>query len=242
MTRYVDGSLPPDERAAVERHLQSCPPCRDEAHEEAAGRTVIRECAERLRHAPVPPALRARCQAIAHAECHARAARWRGALVPALLAASLVLATAAAIAWVATQRSTTVLAAQLSADHTRCFGRLPADPAPLDALQVEQSLEARYGWDVHVPAADGVDGMRLVEGRRCLTATHGGVPHLLYKVNGEDVSLYIFEGVTRDDAVVTALGHRARIWTRGADTFALVSSSDGAELTRALDYMREDAQ
>ena len=48
MTRYVDGTLPAGEREAVERHLHACPPCRQEADEETAGRTVLHDCAERL--------------------------------------------------------------------------------------------------------------------------------------------------------------------------------------------------
>lgn len=64
LTRYVDGSLPGEECAALERHLASCPPCRDEAGEEAAGRRLLRECAERLRAEPMPPALRSRCEAL----------------------------------------------------------------------------------------------------------------------------------------------------------------------------------
>ena len=49
MTRYVDGSLPEDERAAVEQHLRNCPGCRDCVGEESAAREVLRQCASRLR-------------------------------------------------------------------------------------------------------------------------------------------------------------------------------------------------
>jgi anti-sigma factor (TIGR02949 family) len=66
MTRYVDGSMPPDEREVFEQHLRRCPPCRNGAGEEAAGRAVLRECAGRLHAEPVPPELRSRCHALAH--------------------------------------------------------------------------------------------------------------------------------------------------------------------------------
>ena len=66
MTRYVDGSMPPDERETFEEHLRRCPPCRQGAGEEAAGRAVLRECAGRLRAQPLPPHLRSRCEALAH--------------------------------------------------------------------------------------------------------------------------------------------------------------------------------
>ena len=64
MTRYVDGSLSADECAAVEQHLQSCPGCRDCAGEESAARTVLRQCAARLKGESMPPELRSRCEAL----------------------------------------------------------------------------------------------------------------------------------------------------------------------------------
>ncbi len=57
LTRYVDQALPPDERAQVEQHLGKCLPCRDVAIEEAAGRSVLRDCAARLKRATAPAAL-----------------------------------------------------------------------------------------------------------------------------------------------------------------------------------------
>lgn len=240
LTPYVDGTLPPPEREAVERHLHECPPCRDEARDEADARTMLRDHAPRLRQAPAPPQLRTRCEALARAECAARLAGWRRNLMPAAVAAALILSTVAAIAFLASRRSNTVLAAQLTEDHTRCFLRLGGQFPTLDAVQVEQALESRYGWDVHVPAPTGTSGMQLVEGRRCLMS-HGGVPHILYRVNGQDLSLYVFEGVTRPDGDVTMLGQRTQIWSRGANSFALVSSADAPDVERAINYVRAEA-
>jgi anti-sigma factor RsiW len=247
MTRYVDGTLPAGEREAVERHLHACPPCRHEADEETAGRTVLRERAEQLRQArgapAAPPELRARCRQAALAECRQRGAALRARLVPALLAAALVIATAAALTWMATQRGEGALAAQVSEDHADCFSRVPAGAASLDAAQVSEDLRRRYGWDVHVPSPAQVPGMQLVEGRRCLLLTHGGVPHLLYRVNGEDVSLYVFPGQAHAAAdVTTADGERVEVWSSGTNSFALVSSSREAGIEQALTFVRQDAQ
>ena len=257
MTRYVDGTLPAAEREAVERHLHACPPCRHEADDETAGRTVLRNRAEQLRRASgavaAPPELRARCRLAALAECGRRAAApglpgnatgaWRGRLVPALVAASLVVATAAALIWVTTRRGDGVLAAQVRDDHADCFSRVPADAASLDAAQVAADLRQRYGWDVHVPSPDRVPGMQLVEGRRCLLLTHGGVPHLLYRVNGEDLSLFVFPGTAhRPAGVTTADGERVEVWSSGTNSFALVSSSREAGVEQALAFVRQDAQ
>ena len=247
ITPYVDESLAPAERAEVARHLDACPPCRDTADEEQAGRTVLRECAPKLRtlahDEALPPGLRTRCQALAAAEaCAARAGSGRLAsrLVPIALAAALILFTGTAIVALATQRSATLLAAQLTADHLRCFRRVPAGAASLDARQVEAMMEARYGWDLHVPESAAVPGLGLVEGRRCLYAD-GRIPHLLYRVDGEDVSLFILEGVEREAADVIAMGHRSRIWSRGPNTFVMVSSATGRDLAGVADYVRQEA-
>ena len=55
LTPYVDETLPPAERRDVERHLDRCPPCRRSAEEEQGGRTLLRECADRLRPPTLPP-------------------------------------------------------------------------------------------------------------------------------------------------------------------------------------------
>ncbi len=245
LTRYVDQTLPPDERVQVDQHLGKCPPCRDVASDEAAGRAVLRDCAARLRHpfaaGAVPPGLRSRCEELARAQCMAARGSWRATLLPVALATLLILFTGAAIFSLASQRSNALLAAQLTADHSRCFRRLPAQAASLDAGEVEAMLDARYGWDVHVPPSSDADELRLVQGKRCLFYMDGGIPHLLYRTNGQDVSLFVLEGANRKDADVTTMGHRARIWSRGANTFVLVSSASGPDVDRAAGYVRGEA-
>ena len=61
-----------------------------------------------------------------------------------------------------------------------------------------------YGWDVHVPPSSPPDGVQLIGARRCLYAD-GRIPHVMYRVNGQDVSLFVLEGVTRPDADVTVV-------------------------------------
>ena len=76
--------------------------------------------------------------------------------------------------------------------------------------------------------------------RRCLYA-EGRVPHVLYRVNGQDVSLFLLEGVVRNDSDVTALGHRSRIWSRGGTTYVLVGPDGAADLTTAVRYIMREA-
>ncbi len=242
LPEYVDDTGGVEARVTIAQHLLQCPACR---HEEAAQRgasVVLRHCAPTLRTGAAPPGLRTRCQAAMAAEAPPSARRWLSVLVPTALAAVLILATAGALFRVATERSSTVLAAELTADHIKCFGLFSsgttrsADPAVLEAM-----LRSRYGWNVHVPPSSGADGLRLDGARKC-TYAEGPVPHVMYQAHGQNISLFILEGVSRPSADVTTFGHRTRIWTRGRNTYVLVSSTAAGTLTDVVGYVQREAQ
>jgi anti-sigma factor RsiW len=239
---YADKALPPEEQVEVQRHLDTCSPCRTAATQEEGGRSVLRARAGDLKAQPLPPGLRTRCEALArdHTAPPVRAS-WRSRLVPVSISAVFVLFTVLAIFSLATHRSDTLLAAQLTADHSKCFTLFASpDSADADAGAVEQMLSDTYGWDVHVPPSSPEDGVRLIGARRCLYAD-GRVPHVMYRVKDQDVSLYVLEGVTRTPAQVTTLGHRARIWSRGPTTYVLVAPDAAGDLGRAADYVMQEA-
>jgi anti-sigma factor RsiW len=244
LTPYVDEALPPGERTDVERHLNKCPPCRQTAVEEQGGRTVVRECADRLRQSPLPPGLRSRCEELARHHCRARSAGMFGRrLLPALLIGSVAIAAGLAVLSISTSRSGTVLAAQMTADHVKCFKFVGSGGEEADARAVEHALETKYGWDMHVPPSSPENGLRLIGGGRCLYAD-GTMPHIMYRAAGAGpVSLFRLEGVTRREADVTTLGHRSRIWSRGGNTYVLVlpesASSQDAQLVR---YVQQEAR
>ncbi len=238
---YVDEALPDPDRAEVERHLRECSPCRALAAAEQSGRAVLRGCAGRLRADALPPGLRSRCESIGR-ECARPAAGWLGRLLPVGLAAGLIAATGGTIAVLATERSDAVLATQLAADHLKCFRFFaPGDgAAEVDAGTVEQMLQTRYGWNVHVPPSSEADGIRLTGARRCFFA-EGRIPHVMYQSHGRNVSLFILEGVSRRPADVTALGQQAHIWSHGTHTFVLVSSASTREAADVARYVEQDA-
>jgi anti-sigma factor RsiW len=242
LASYTDGELPPAERADVERHLDACPPCNRAAVHEQGGRTLLRERAAQLKVEPLPPGLRSRCEAMARQHAaRRRGPIWGGGTIPALIGAVLIVILGGAIFSVATHRSDTVLAAQLTADHMKCF-RIFAHPDArgIDSREIEETLEDQYGWDVHVPPSSPSDGVQLIGARRCLYAD-GSIPHVMYRVHGQDVSLYMLEGVQRRPADVTTLGYRSRIWSHGATTYVMVSSAPAAEFARAARYVMQEA-
>jgi anti-sigma factor RsiW len=240
ITPYVDGALPEPEHAEVARHLEACPPCRRGAEQEEGGRAVLRQCASRLKADPLPPGLRSRCESIARE--HARGPRpsWFRVLVPLTAMAVLVIVSSVMLFAMATRRSDTVLAAQLAADHVKCFAVFEPGQA-MDAVRVEQDLDRKYGWDMHVPPTSS--DATLLGGRRCLYA-EGSMPHVMYRSKGaQPVSLFRLEGVTREAAEVRTLGYNCRIWSRGGHTYVLVTPERETEdMLRLARYVQAEAR
>lgn len=250
LTAYVDRLLEPDEISEIDRHLNACPPCRQVAAREHGGHIILRHQSMHLRSTSPPPGLRSRCEALARQHASMRAATkrpfrfllsdWRSTLVPTALGAVFLVFTASALLSVATRRSDVLLAAQLTADHSKCFLMTDADVSA-DSHDVERMLADRYGWRIHVPPSSPADGVQLVGARRCLYAD-GLIPHVMYRVNGHDLSLYVLNGVTRKASDLVTLGHRSHIWTRNAKTYVLVSSPAVEGLPAATRYMMNEAQ
>lgn len=223
----MDGELESGARATIDAHLSSCPACCQVARTEQSASTILRSRAAALKEQPIPPGLRSRCEVALAAERRPRTARgWLPRLVPVALVLLLVGATGSALFAVATERSETLLAAQLTLDHLKCFryfatgSTMTADPKLVQAM-----LHDRYGWDLQVPGGNGADTVSLDGVRRCLYA-EGPVPHVMYQAHGQNVSLFVLDGTTRPRADVTTFGHRARIWSRGNTTYVLVASAD----------------
>src|SRR5450755_2587016 len=124
---YVDGELEAAGRAAVNAHLAVCPPCRSRLDAEQSVRELIHARQSSLCAGAASDALRARCAAAREAPAAAPAPRvvpppsWRARLTPYALAATLVLIVGGAFVYQLTDRSARVMAAELTADHVKCF-------------------------------------------------------------------------------------------------------------------------
>lgn len=241
LTPYVDGALPAGEQADLERHLDRCPPCRAAALRERGARRVLREQSRALTDTPLPPGLRTRCEALARQHATASAPRFtlrRFAPITAVMTVVIGFF----LFSLATHQSDAVLAAQLTADHAKCFRFFAHGDSPDDdAHRVEQLLDHEYGWDLHVPPSLPAAGIHLIGARRCLYAD-GPVPHVMYRVNGHDVSLYVLDGVTRPAADLVAFGHRSHMWTAGRRTYVLVWPVAARNMTAATRYMMAEAR
>src|SRR5581483_2685825 len=123
------------------------------------------------------------------------------------LVAAAVMILGGASAYGVTRLSATVLAAQLTLDHVKCFP-LHRDVTPLSPASSEAAFAEEYGWRLHVPMAPAADALELVGVRRCFCA-EGPAVHVMYRHQGEPVSLYVLRNATRPAASADIFGHDA---------------------------------
>jgi anti-sigma factor RsiW len=242
VTPYVDNELPAAERAALERHLTVCGTCHSRVAAEQAVRELLVSRREILRTERPADALRARCAAALRppldgaTEIGGRPA-WYARVGPLAVAASLVLVVAAAFLYQLTVRSSHVMAAELTADHVKCFvlNRL-LDPHQSSSV-VESTLAASFGWPVRLPSPPGQEGLELLGARPCLYG-EGRTAHLMFRHNGQPLSLFMLPDRRRADEMIDVFGHEAVVWSAGNRTFVLVSSEGRAEVERVASFIR----
>jgi anti-sigma factor RsiW len=241
LAAYVDDLLSAGEQAEVARHLGACRPCRTAEQHERGARDLLRSQGQAISAAALPVGLRTRCEALVRNHASAPSPRaFFSRFAP--LTAVMTLVIAFLLFSLATHRSDTVLAAQLTADHAKCFHFFADSRSPgADARRVEQMLKGRYGWDIHVPPSSAASGIRLVGARRCLYAD-GSLPHVMYDAGGHDVSLYVLDGASRSAADLVSLGHRVRSWTVGTRSYVLVWPVAAGDITPAVRYVMAEAR
>ena len=234
LTAWVDGSIDPAGAARVASHVDTCRACAARATTERAARRLLHDRRDALTAARAPEALVARLQSMRPASASARRASLR---LPVAVAATLVLALSGVTLHVATGRSTTVLAAQLAADHAKCHLTEHVEHG-LGAAAARDRLAVRYGFDAVVPPGTSDGRLELVGARRCLTGD-GTIAHILYRFAGQPVSLYMLPKGGRPETSVEVLGDRTFLWSRHNGTYVLVADAGLSGLPQLVEYMQQ---
>ena len=165
----------------------------------------------------------------------------RVGIVPLALTASLVLLVAGAFLYQATHYSSRVLAAELAADHMKCFAAnrmLGTHDAP---AAVERSMLSAFGWQLHLPEQFDASGLELVGSRRCLYG-EGRVAHLMYRDGDGPSRSSCCRRRVRPEELVEVLGHEAAIWSSGDRTFVLVTRGSRDEAQRMASFVKAALQ
>ena len=246
---YVDGACATAQRGGIEAHLNACPSCRAHAARERAAHDLLRRrCAQ----------LRGRAPEALHQRCAAQRALAGGTLAGARsfaqrpwvrlsLAATLVFATGLFVLFgVGTPVET--YAAQLAADHIKCF-QFPPQAAAADAETAGRQWHETYGWPLKVAASSAPQDLQLLGVRRC-GSTRGRVAHVLYRWRGQPLSVYVLNSRIEEAAdepddhdhphsAVRTLGEQEIIWSQDGRTYAVVARAPLPELRQVASYVRQ---
>jgi anti-sigma factor RsiW len=243
VTPYVDGELAGAVRERVDGHLRVCRSCHSRVDAERAVHDLVRTRRGVLHETGAPPALHAACAQLARSNQPRPLAppvsrlSWRHRVAPLALAASLVVIVGAAFLYQLTAQSPRVMAAELAADHMKCFAMNNLLGTHQDTMAVESSLLSGFGWAVHLPEQPERAGLELVGTRSCLYG-EGKIAHVMYLYQGRPVSLFMLPDDRRADAMIAVLGHEAVIWPVGQRTFVLIASDPRTDVRRIASFVR----
>jgi anti-sigma factor RsiW len=248
VTPYVDGQLPDADRVVVDRHLTLCPPCYSRVAAERAVSELIRARRDVLSAPCAPRTLRSKCAEAAAPSSRdvdprfAGASRvgpvnWQARFGPLAVAASLVAIVGGAFLYQLTIASERVMAAELAADHLKCFALNGVLHTHDEPATVESSMLSGFGWQMHLPINAASAGLELVGARPCMYGV-GKVAHIMYRHNGEPMSLFMLPRVEHPEQVIQVLGHGAAIWCDNNRTFVLVAREPKIEVERMARVVR----
>jgi anti-sigma factor (TIGR02949 family) len=228
VTPYVDGEATADERAVLFAHLSACPPCRERAEAEAAARDALRSGVWRP---CAPEQLRRRCRLAATPMGRMISTHSISSLS---MVAALVIVGGGVSVYGLTRFSPAVLAAQLTLDHAKCFA-IHSSRDPIDAKSAADQFEHAHGWRLRLPQTPPADGLELVGVRQCFCG-EGPAVHVMYRYQGQPLSLYVLHDTIRPPASTEAFGHDAVMWSKDGSTYVLL----GTESTPVLEHLAAD--
>jgi len=162
---------------------------------------------------------------------------WTARLAPFALAASLVTVVGGAFLYQATKKSTRVMAAELAADHVKCFAMNAALGTRQAPSAVESTMLSSFDWRMHLPADPSRAGLELVGARPCLYG-EGKIAHIMYRHEGRPVSVFMLPNATRSRELVEVLGHQAAIWCVGNRTFVLIAREPRREVEQMAAFVQ----
>ena len=97
-------------------------------------------------------------------------------------------------------------------------------------------LAAGFDWAMRLPAGAEREGLELVGSRPCLYG-EGKIAHIMYRHNGEPLSLFMLPRTERPEQLVETLGHECAIWSSQDRTFVLVSRESRADVEKLAQYV-----
>src|SRR5919201_5832754 len=133
------------------------------------------------------------------------------------------------------------MAAELTADHVKCFALNGVLRTHQEAALVEGAMISGFDWRMHLPDGAERAGLELVGARPCLYG-EGKIAHIMYRHQGHPVSLFMLPNASRSRELVEVLGHQAAIWCVGQRTFVLLAREPRPEVERMAAFVQAGLQ
>jgi anti-sigma factor RsiW len=143
-----------------------------------------------------------------------------------------------ALAYRATLGATEALAAELTADHVKCFMLNTVLRTHDSVSDVRAYLRSGFNWEAELPPSGTAAEMSLVGSRPCLYE-RGKIAHIMYRHKGVPVSVFMLPGIHYPSELVHTFGHEAVIWADGRRTFVLISRGSRDEVTKVASFVQE---
>lgn len=243
VTPYIDGELADHDRHRVDAHLHGCASCRSRVDAERSACRLLRQRRVELTGLAAPAALLTRCRA-AQRTAPASVVPFRPAAprsvfrVSRLAAAAMfVLAVGGGLVYRATIGATQAMAAELAADHVKCFMMNTVLRTHESLDDVEAYMRSGFDWAAELPEHADHEGMELVGSRPCLYE-HGKVAHIMYRHKGVPVSIFMIPGSHHEAELTHAFGHDAVIWSDERRTFVLIAKAPHDEVEKVATFVR----
>jgi len=157
------------------------------------------------------------------------------------IAATLVVIVGGAFVYRLTDSSTRVMAAELTADHVKCFAMNRLLHPNGQPGAVVASLVSQFGWTARLPEDPESAGLELVGARPCLYG-EGKVAHLMYRHHGVPVSVFMLPKSIRPEEIIEVMGHEAAVWSSGSRTFVLIAREPRDEVQQMASYVQASLQ
>ena len=232
---YLDNELPPDQMAALRRHVPTCAQCAAEVVELSMMQRSLRPARERF---TASPEFRRKIQQ----QVAARPRRsWSFALVPAL--AVLVIMLLAGLGWVAYSHRADAFAEAADLHINALASTNPVDVVSTDRHTVKPWYQGKIPFSFNLPEFQNT-GYTLIGGRLVYYHQQPGA-QLLVALRQHKISVLIFQEtpeLARAFAGPTSVEHRNSFsidtWTSQDLRFVVIGDADPAAITKLVQLLR----
>lgn len=234
---YLDNELPPEQMAALRRHVPTCAECAAEVVELAMMQRSLRPARERF--TPTPEFRRKIQQQVAAPR---RSVSWSFALIPAL--AVLVIMLLAGLGWVAYSHRADAFAEAADLHINALSSANPVDVVSTDRHTVKPWYQGRIPFSFNLPELQNT-GYTLIGGRVAYYHQQAGA-QLLVGLRQHKISVLIFQEtpeLARAFAGPTSVEHRNSFsidtWSSQDLRFVIIGDADPAAITKLAELLKQ---